>query len=679
MEPRCQNSRYDSFSIFLALLICFGATHIAAQDNYLYGIHPGKSTVTVRNDFINLSNDVLTARWSTTHGKLRGVSTPGSPSLVVIPVSENAFSVVFGDGRILTSATMTITDGPRVEELLAEPDAASMEEHFAGKRVVLSLEDSVSKLAVLWSAILRDGDNYFRQQITLSSSKNEFIREVRLVDSRLPGAHVEGSVKGSPVIAGQLFLGFEHPLSRCSVEKEQVRCSIDRELPLKAGQSVTYSSVMGIAPVGQMRRAFLNYVERERAHPYRPFLHYNSWYDIGYGNSYDEAAALNVINTFGEELTRKRKVKLDSFLFDDGWDDPQTLWGFHAGFPNGFSPLKTAAAKYGAAPGVWFSPWGGYEEAKAKRLTYGTQQGFETNEGGFALSGPKYYARFREVTLDFIRKYGINQFKVDGTGNVNSVFGESEFDSDFHAAISLIREWRSLKPDIFINLTTGTYPSPFWLQYADSIWRGGEDHSFVGVGPWRERWITYRDADTYKGIVQRGSLFPLNSVMLHGIIFARHAEHLRDDPEKAFVNEVHSYFGSGTQLQELYITPALLSNENWEDLAEAANWSRRNAAILADTHWVGGNPGKLEVYGWAAWSPERGILTLRNPSDHPQSFSLDVARAFELPRGAPLSFVAHSPWRQNKQEEPTKLTSGEPHSFDLAPFQVLNLETIPAP
>jgi len=30
-----------------------------------------------------------------------------------------------------------------------------------------------------------------------------------------------------------------------------------------------------------MRRDFLAYLELERAHPYRTFLHYNTWYDIG--------------------------------------------------------------------------------------------------------------------------------------------------------------------------------------------------------------------------------------------------------------------------------------------------------------------------------------------------------------------------------------------------------------
>jgi hypothetical protein len=281
------------------------------------------------------------------------------------------------------------------------------------------------------------------------------------------------------------------------------------------------------------------------------------------------------------------------------------------------------------------------------------------------------------VTLNFIREYGINQFKIDGTGNVNRVFPGSEFDSDFQAAIHLIEEWRAVKPDIFVNLTTGTYPSPFWLQYADSIWRGGEDHSFAGVGPWREKWITYRDADTYKRIVKGGPLFPLNSLMLHGIIYAREAEYLADDPHHVFVHEVHDYFGTGTQLQEMYITHSLLSETDWDTLAEAAKWSRENAAKLADTHWIGGDPGKLEVYGWASWSPEKGILTLRNPSDRAQSFSVDVGEAFELREGMPRKYSAHSPWKADKSAEPTALEAGHAHVFVLQPFEVLTLEAKP--
>jgi hypothetical protein len=673
-----QAFRLGFFSAVLGVLCAAFAALAAGQNTHLYGMQPGRAEVSAQDDAITVKNAAFSAKWSVKEGKLRGVSLmiASAPAPVALP--ESLFAVTLADGHTITSQSSRITDGPRIEELKPNPNAARLEDHFAGKRATVQMEDPETRLGVRWSAILRDGDNYFRQEIQVSAVKDAAVREVRLFDFKLPSAELHGTVKGSPVTAGNVFLGFEHPLSHCHVEAQQVRCSIDRDLPIKAGQSVTYSSVIGVAPAGQMRRGFLNYIERERAHPYRPFLHYNSWYDIGFENSYDQAAALDVIHAFGEELVEKRGVKLDSFLFDDGWDDPRSLWSLHSGFPDGFALLKTAAEKYGAAPGIWLSPWGGYGKAKEERMKYGKQQGFEMNEGGFALSGPKYYARFREVTLGFVHKFGINQFKIDGTGNVNSVFPGSAFDSDFHAAINLIEEWRALKPDIFVNLTTGTYPSPFWLRFADSIWRGGDDHSFAGVGPWREKWITYRDADVYTGVVKRGPLFPLNSLMLHGIIYARHAEHLSDDPEFAFVHEVRDYFGTGTQLQEMYITHSLLSQGDWDVLAESANWSRRNAATLVDTHWIGGDPAKLQAYGWAAWSPEKGILTLRNPSDHPQTISIDLAEAFALPKDAPRKFLAHSPWKEDANQTPLAVAAGESHTFELRPFEVRTLEAVPA-
>src|SRR6202034_4585315 len=103
------------------------------------------------------------------------------------------------------------------------------------------------------------------------------------------------------------------------VVHERGVAEMERILPLRAGQTVTYSSVVGVAAPGQMRRDFLAYIERERAHPYRTFLHYNSWYDLGYFTPYDQASALDRVNVFRSELTQKSGVKLDSFLFDDGW------------------------------------------------------------------------------------------------------------------------------------------------------------------------------------------------------------------------------------------------------------------------------------------------------------------------------------------------------------------------
>jgi hypothetical protein len=260
---------------------------------------------------------------------------------------------------------------------------------------------------------------------------------------------------------------------------------------------------------------------------------------------------------------------------------------------------------------------------------------------------------------------------------VDSVFPGSQFDSDFAAAIHLIGELRAAKPDIFINLTTGTWPSPFWLMYADSIWRGGDDDSTAGVGPYRERWITYRDAATYQRVVQNGPLYPLNSLMLHGMIYARDHRDLNKDPGNDFRNEIRSYFGTGTQLQEMYITPSLLTDANWNDLAEAAKWSRANAEVLKDTHWIGGDPAWLEVYGWASWTPAKGILVLRNPSDQPQTIRIQLEHAFELPPDAAQDYVAKSPWNGDAGAAPLELQARQAHEFHLGPFEVLTLDVTP--
>jgi hypothetical protein len=662
------------------LLACWLTSALAAAQSseqvpILYGADAGAAQAKIHSQLLSLSNRMMEAQWSVREGKLTGVKLVIRGTATEVELPRDPFLLILKDGTRMRASEMRLTSGPHVQALPVDQDASRAAEHFAGQAILAKLQDSAGRVSLVWRVTLRDGSNYIRQQISISAPKHDqAIAEVRLFDGNLPDAKVIGSVKGSPVTARDLFLGFEDPLSECHVS-ETVTCGMKRELPLRKGQTVDYSLVIGVSPPGQMRRAFLNYVERERAHPYRTFLHYNTWYDIGFGKPYDAAAVLDVIDAFGSELVRKRGVKLDSFLLDDGWDNPQSTWQMNQGFPGGLASVNPAARAIGAAMGIWLSPWGGYEEAKEQRLAFGRKNGFEINEGGFALSGPKYYARFREVSFDFIHDR-VNQFKIDGTGNVDRVFPGSNFDSDFAAAICLIQDWRIKKPDLYVNLTTGTYPSPFWLRYADSIWRGGEDHSFAGVGSWREKWITYRDGQTYQNIVQAGPLFPLNSLMLHGLIFARQAEHLDSDPENDFTNEVHSYFGTGTQLQEMYISHALLSPKNWDVLAEAANWSRRNADVLRDTHWVGGDPGKLEVYGWAAWSEQKAILTLRNPADRRQSLSIDVGRVFELPPGAPYRFLASSPWK-GEEGAPVRLAAGEQHIFTLNPFEVLTLEASP--
>ena len=625
-----------------------------------------------------LQNHQIDARFELSGGHLTHLTIEDRQNSRRLDIPD-AFVLTLGNGAELRASQMELHGTPGIEDLGANPDAARYADRLPGKQICVDLDARAPAARVRWCAVLRDGSNYLRQQITIRAVNQALaISRVCLLQLSDPGAHVSGSVKGSPITDATMFFGFEDPLSMSEVRDNTIVAWLARVLPLRAGQSVTYSSVIGVAPVGQMRRAFLNYIERERAHPYRTFLHYNSWYDMADGGRYDEAAALNRVHAFGEELVQNRHVVLDSFLLDEGWDNPNSLWKFNPGFPDGLTRVRQAAAKYDFGIGVWLSPWGGYDESKKQRVAFGSKAGYEIVNGGYALSGPRYYPKFEQTCLSMIEKYGVNQFKLDGTGNANQVVPGSVFDSDFDAAIHLIERLRQQEPDIYINLTSGTYPSPFWLRYSDSIWRGGEDHSFTGVGTWRQRWITYRDAQTYKNIVEAAPLFPLNSLMLHGIIYAKLTDHLGTDPGHDFASEVRSYFGAGTQLQEMYISSALLSQHDWDILAECAKWSRSNADILRDTHWIGGDPNALQVYGWAAWAPSGWIVTLRNPSDRPQDFQLNLRGALELPAGAPVSYRVEQPFAPSHPNS-LQWEADRAISISLRPFEVRTFESQTSP
>lgn len=686
------------------------------------GKEPGVVKASEGDHGIELSNDAISAGWSWKDGHLKPATLSNKLSNKAIPLPEEVFILEFRDGHHLRASALKV-DSTKTEAIAADPKSVGLAGHFAGRQVTAMLSTDDAKVKVIWSAILRDGGNYLRQQVSISAAKGEAdIARIILVDQPLPGADIIGQVAGSPIVDGSFFTGFEHPMSLSQVEtyklvpdpdaeegklsadhipdpqvpaiRHRAKAWLERALPIQEGKTFSVSSVQGVVPDGQLRRGVLYYIERERAHAYRPFLHYNSWYDIGYFTPYDEKDCLGVIEGFAKELGEKRGVTMDSFLFDDGWDDTSKggEWVFHKGFPNGFTPVKEAARKVGAGPGVWLSPWGGYGKPRIERRKSGQAAGYETAKTPddpnakpnpeydqlFALSGPKYYESFHTACLKMVQEYGINQFKLDGTGNINSVVPGSRFGSDFEAAISLIGDLRAVKPDLFVNLTTGTWPSPFWLPICDSIWRGGDDHEFAGVGPKREQWITYRDGDTHERIVKGGPLYPINSLMLHGIIYARKAHDLNSDPSGAFTHEVRSYFGTGTQLQEMYVSHDLLSPENWDELAQCAKWARANADTLVDTHWIGGSPRNLEVYGWASWSPKKGIVTLRNPSDREQSFSFSLGTAFELPADAAKSFTLSSPFKQREVKELSgKIEAGRKVVIPLQPFEVLVFEAAP--
>ncbi len=583
-----------------------------------------------------------------------------------------------GTFNVTTAASERITT-PRLTEFPSGDIPASAFK-VEGSPQVVRLQDgqaleailvSPAGLRVKWRAELRDGSHYFRQSVELTSPRQvKQVYGVEFTDLQLPRLLTVGTVPGCPVAGSGFFAGVEMPGSSNQVSADGARIAFSCVLELTPTQSYRFSSVTGIAPEGQLRRAFLRYIERERARPSQPFLHYNCWYDLGFG--VDEAKMVDVVKSFDRELVRQRHVPVQGYLVDDGWDNPgKGLWVENAQkFPTGLPGTKAKFAPYDAHLALWISPMGGYGGDK-ERTAHAQKMGLLPPGQKLDLSFPKYRQWFEGRCLQLMRESGVNCFKWDRAGeNVSP---------HFMALLEIARNLRRENPAVFINVTVGTWPSPFWLNHIDTTWRNGSsDVGWAGKGDDREKWLTFRDGYCLKLFVQASPLYPLNSVMHHGIVHGRAFQ--GEKVGKAgndLKNEARSYFANGASLQELYLTPSMMTPTAWDQVAESAQWAHAHAEVLRDAHWVGGDPLKLEPYGYAAWNPREVTLMLRNPDDQPRTIELEAGTVFDLPAGNAHPVSLRAAYRDQRMAS-LSLIPGQKTTVTLQPFEVLVFDTAKA-
>lgn len=586
------------------------------------------------------------------------------------------FELILSDNKVISSNDLMIVSPPVISDIIGDPHSITYANRLVGKKCSADFKNKSLGLNVHWEAHLRDGSNYVRNIFTFTSIDTVRISKITLI--KLPlniGVRQEGTINGVPMVHNNMFFAIEYPLSKIEQNNTDIIATLSRLTPISSSNPFTVSSVWGTTPVNQLRRGFLYYMERERAAPYHQISFYNSFGDIAwFDRKMSERACLERIKWIGDSLITKRDVQLTGFLFDDGWDDPKTLWQFHSGFPNGFTQMKEMAESYGSTLGVWISPFGGYREPKNQRLEYGKKlkPPFETNDQGFALSGPVYYNRYKEVLIDFVKKYDISMLKFDGVAGNNM--------KDMEAYLKVTKEIRDIKPDLYFFLTTGTWPSPFFIMYGDVVWRGGEDWYAAGEGTKRQQWITYRDAEVYKNVVKRSPLYPLNALQQMGIFICDIKDKKYQNfpgglgmEEKDVSDDIWAALATGTSVQGLYINAYRMNTHAWDCLANALKWAKSNEKVMADTHWVGGDPVKGEIYGFAAWSSEKAVLTLRNPSKEEKTYEINTTKIFELPD---LMENAYS-FYNAKSDSKDPLVEGESFKITLQPFEVKVLNALP--
>ena len=442
-----------------------------------------------------------------------------------------------------------------------------------------------------------------------------------------------------------------------------------RNTTLAAGETWKVGAVVGlIAQDGkqseanirdtQKRRSFLAYSERERAVPWRAYPCYISWYELNIDRNnaapgsehtnFTAAQIEEVMNVWKTNFYDKYGVAPAAFVIDDGWDNYGT-WTFHSGFPKGMQGMSSIAKEMGAGIGAWLGPVGGYGQSGNYRRAYWNGQ------GGMQLSNPAYYQTFLDAALNLVCNQdgveGFNRnsdnymfFKFDGISAQFSAVGPDAGDTGNENAEGIIRLERyvreNLREDIFFNTTVGTWASPFWYQITDATWRQENDHGRIGNNSInRENWITYRDRLVYQNYVQNSPICPINTLMTHGFMLTEFGPPAGDSRDyNAVLRELRCAFVCGSGMVELYNDYKLMNSINngqlWADLAECIAWQKKNADVLPDAHWVGGNPwngSSAEVYGWASWNGAKATLALRNGSNSQQTYTFTLRQALEIP------------------------------------------------
>lgn len=454
------------------------------------------------------------------------------------------------------------------------------------------------------------------------------------------------------------FLGLEYPaaenlLKPAGDAKTKVRTG--QEMGLRIGSEWIEGewSVLALTPDTYVKLWFKKYLDHIRVTQLKPYLLYNTWYDVRAPeytkrpeDVMNETNLMRIIGDFKREMVEKRGLKLDAFVLDDAWDIYKSDWVLRKKeFPSGLKPIREALKSMGTELGIWFGPIGGYSYRKW-RVGWMKEHGYEVVGDQLCLAGTKYRELFKKRTVDFVRDDEVAYFKWDGIqfscsepghGHPVGIYSRRAV---MESVVELCHAVRAENPGMFLNITSGTWLSPWWMKYANMIWMQGRDYGYSDVPSVsrRDAAITYRDVVLYENYGVNDSWFPISNLMTHGIIKG-HLQKLggETEPLDKFTDNAILYFARGVSMWELYVSPNLLTDGEWDAIAKSIGWAKHRFDLLKTTEMVGGDPGNRDAYGYVHFSKKRGIVAARNPFMDPRRLKVKLDPAQGLcPRASSL-------------------------------------------
>lgn len=581
------------------------------------------------------------------------------------------------------------------------------------------------------------------------------------------GQTAERAILGQPFYADGMFFGCEFPaadtqivnedgkqigrpryytgktMDRLAVDKQAERSKVDGTI-----HYTTWPTVTGAATGTDYRVVqadFFDYID-DISVPSEFRVQYSSWYD--YQKNITEQNVYEGFINIDKEFANSEMNPLDTYAVDDGWMNYSANPGFWAfdknKFPNEFDPIAGLVQNFGSDLGVWIGPRGGYgtQGPIANSLQ---NQGLGMVAGGsIDVADRTYLENYAKLVCDFQNKWHVNYWKWDGfadetqydhfgagvdgvpghsgngtvkghmTGGRNQMYHCSDLWEAWVDLYEIVRgnaEENGIA-NYWISSTTHTIPSPWLLQWVNSVWLQCQfDHARTDHGSTvHDGNLNARDAVYYNFINGHNFQFPLSHIYNHDPVYGKDPEGPNMKPSTAtaegFQNYLYTMAGRGTAFWELYYSDAILDEEKYEVNAEFFEWYEQNYPLLRNARMFGGWPvegvtlgtgaarkkdgyvmldddGKriYNTYGYAGFEGAEGILTIRNANaDKEQNLDFtvdDATLGVKGNDGEQLEYVVErrhvQPGDTSKIADKGDLAIGQKVSWTLQPEESLTI------
>lgn len=477
---------------------------------------------------------------------------------------------------------------------------------------------------------------------------------------------------GQPYYVGSMYWGCEFPQAENKVRDKKgfIRYHYGKNLVVESdksdgqfhnynnynnangqsGKMITWDAVVGAARSTDyqvVQSDFYEYIETIATKTgFRQ--QFNSWYD-----NMKNITDSNIQESFNEiekGFTQYGVNPLDSYVVDDGWTNYSSFWDFDRSankFPNELYNSSSQVNKMGSNFGLWLGPRGGYgTERQIANYIANNNLGSRNESSGndINISDGRYLDKLvNDIFVDYQNKFDINYWKLDGMllePSTNSANAHTTTDKlctiseTYERWTDMYETMRKNRPDLWINMTSYTNPSPWHVQWVNSVWMqntGDTGYSYKDGDTDEKAMLTFRDGDYYEFFTKNQWQLPNKYFYNHDPVYAKTAHNVPGGPGRQIeytTDELreHLYMlgTRGTAFWEYYYSPSMFDNEKWQVNAEAANWIEDNFDILQKSKMFGGDPEKEQVYGYSCWNGNQGIVSIRNPKNVEQTYTLKL-------------------------------------------------------